>query len=629
MVTQIFGLLNLNGIALVSKKMADQAKYLVSHRWYETDVEEGRLGVIIIGDTKKELRKIPLQKFENLTVCADITFYNRQELEDRLKLPENLSDIEILGYAFRTWGHECVRYFTGDFAFAIWDSEKQELFCARDHIGMRPFFYAQINGGFVFASELRMVIAGFETLPPLNNSFLLDTLVTVISEKHETAFENIFRLPPAHRLFYSKGKVKIEKYHQFDTSKKISYKDEGEYIDCFRKLLVNAVEIRCEGALNIASELSGGLDSSLVTCVAADFASPRAIPFTAFSNTLPDNHGTAMIDEKEHIQKILGWKTFNWCEVNDIWDTIPEIIAHTIKAQACFTQQRFHMLNKGIYTAAGKSGADILLSGFGGDEMVSARTGNAWNDMLKEKQWRYFYQALKHDTWLPKAIIKGLKAIALYHLKRNSKPGKTSGVFTPQMLKKRLNNLPLLPEFMSDKHLKERYFSKHERIAALFLAERQLQKIDHQHVSQRLEYSYAAAAQYGLQYRYPLLDIRLLQTVLSFPSWMKNRPGMDRYLFRQAMKGLVPEEIRLRRDKTGAVIPHIYTRFQIDKRLLSDFFRKCSEDDYLKSIFDFSRFDGWMEALLERNPGEMNYLMPGAFYNYLMVIHWFKEYRSK
>ena len=286
------------------------------------------------------------------------------------------------------------------------------------------------------------------------------------------------------------------------------------------------------------------------------------------------------------------------------------------------------MFNKGIYEAAAQSGMEVLLSGFGGDEMVSVRTGNAWNDLLSERQWNHYFQALRHQTVLPKAVLRGLKTFLKYQLKKNKEPGITSGIFTPQMLTRRFGNLPLQPQFVTENHLKERYFSKHDRKVELFLAYRQLRRISHQHVPQRLEYSHAAAAYYGIQYRYPLLDIRLLQTFISYPSWMKNRPGTDRYLFRQALKGVIPETIRLRADKTGAVIPHTYLRLKKDRELILNFIQSCSTDSYLNQIFDFSRFENWLDALLERNPDDINYLMPGAFYNYLMILSWFTRQKT-
>ncbi|HJX70909.1 MAG TPA: asparagine synthase-related protein, partial [Bacteroidales bacterium] len=560
--------------------------------------------------------------------CADVKFYNRKELKNKLDINNNPEDAALLLHAFRKWGVRCVDYLIGDFAFAIWNAQKQELFCARDQIGIRPFYYCQPEKGFAFASEMNTLKAIYKDALTFNKEYYLDTLVSMISDKSYTAFKEIFRLPPAHYLIYRKGNIQIQKYWQLDPEQKIRYHSDDDYISHFFETLKNAVETRCEGVSNIGSELSGGLDSAAVTCIASKYADDNEITFTAFSNTLPENHNTVMKDEREYMLNVLEWKKMNWCNVNELKDSIPKLINHTLNLQGCFTQQRFNMFNKGIYEAAAQAGARILLSGFGGDEMVSARTGNAWNDLINEREWRHFYEALRYQTFLPKAVLKSLKILLKYQLKKNRQPGITSGKFIPRMLKRRFGNLPLQPQFAKENQLKERYFRKHERNAELYLAYRQLQKISHQHVPQRIEYSYAAAAYYGIQYRYPLLDIRLLQTCLSFPSWMKNRPGTDRYLFREALKGVIPEAIRLRADKTGAVIPHIYLRLKKDRELIMNFIQECSKDEYFNQIFDFSRFESWIDALLQRNPDEMNYLMPGAFYNYLMILSWFTRQKT-
>jgi asparagine synthase (glutamine-hydrolysing) len=629
MITGIFGSIHLQDKNRIPDYLKSEAKYGIPHTVHFEDIDHGQLGIILIRKYNNKLVNLPLQKHKDLVVCADITLYNRKELRSRLNIDDNSDDTELLIHSFRKWGLRCVEYLVGDFAFAIWNEQKQELFCARDQTGIRPFYYSKTEEGFVFGSEMNMPKSVYKNELTLNRDYFLDTLVAGISDKPFTAFKEIFRLPPAHYLIYRKGNIQIEKYWQLDPEQKIRYQNDDEYFAHFYEILQNVINDRCEGTSNIGSELSGGLDSTAVTCIASEYADNHKTPFTAYSNTLPINHNTVMKDEREHMLKVLEWRKMNWCEVNELKDSIPELIDHTLNLQGCFTQQRFHMFNKGIYEAAAKSGVEVLFSGFGGDEMVSARTGNAWNDLIREKQRNYFNQALKYHTFLPKAVLKGLKILLIYQLKKNREPGVTSGIFTPLMLTRRLKTLPLDPQFAIDNELKERYFQKHEKKAWLFLANRQLQRINHQHIPQRLVYSCAAADFYGIQYRYPLLDIRLLQTCLSFPAWIKNRPGTDRYLFRQSIKGVVPEEIRLRADKTGAVIPHMYLRLKKDRELILDFLNKCASEGNLNHIFDFSRFEGWLDALLERNPDEMNYLMPGAFYNYLMILWWFNRQNTE
>lgn len=624
MITEFLGILNLPEADKTYKLIKKNAAYQVPCCFNQIEFFEGLLSNVSIGSDIP--RKILIE--DELILSGDISVYNRDALIKELVVSaENLTDEELLLKAFRKWDRNLVNHIRGDFAFAIWNCQKKELLCARDHFGIRPFYYSLINDGIIFGSELSFPKAGFkERNPELNPEYFLDTLVTMISDRHITAFKNIYRLPPAHVLLFKDGKTKLECYWQPDPVKKIRFMNEDDYTNYLKEILIKAVEDRCRGAQSVGSELSGGLDSSAVTCLSADFTKKNNTPFHAFSNTLPDNHNTNLTDEKEHILKILSYKNIPWHEVNSIDSSIPGIVQHALNAQSCFTQQRFHMFNQGVFEAARKYETGILLSGFGGDEMVSARTGFSYNDLIDEKQWKHLFKALGKDNQnIPIVFLKGLKQLLKYYFQKNRNLGTTSGVFSPDMLNKRFNNLALNKEYSEKHKLKERYFTKHQRQKHLFLAFRQSQKINHQHVPQRLEYSYAAAAQYGIQYRYPLFDPHLVQSYLSFPAWVKHKPSEDRYMFRQIIKNVVPEEIRFRKDKSGTVIPYIGLKLITEKKIVLERIENFSHNKYLNQIFDFSKFDGWLNDILEKNEDEMNFLMPGAFYNYLMIMMYFNE----
>jgi len=129
---------------------------------------------------------------------------------------------------------------------------------------------------------------------------------------------------------------------------------------------------------------------------------------------------------------------------------------------------------------------------------------------------------------------------------------------------------------------------------------RQVERIMADHLPQRLEYCYAAAAQQGIEYRYPLLDVDLIETCLSFPPWLKRHRGINRYLFRQAIRGYVPEDIRLRNDKTGATIPQTFFSLVQEQEAILEAIRAGSRVDWLNEIFDLTRFPEWYARLVAR-----------------------------
>lgn len=618
MVTEFFGILNIPDADEVIKRIKINLAYKKPHYLKLTEFEGGVAGSVSIGEkyTSNVIQE------GNTILLSDASIYNRHELIQKLSLDsKNINDTELLLKGYNVWNHQVVNYLNGDFAFAVFNTKTGELFCARDFPGVRPLYYSLYKDGIIFGSELKIIKAIFSKTAELNDDFFLDSLLNLISDINLTAYKNIYRLPPSHCLYFSRGKTKVEAYNELNPSLKIRFKNNNEYKDHLKHTLISAVEDRCKNISFLGSELSGGLDSSTVTSIAADYANQNNVSFSAFSNTLPDEHSLNIKDEKEYIRKMVGHKKMSWVEVNKTEDSVPDLIKNSLNIQDCFTQQRFHMFNTGIYKIAGVKDVQVLLSGFGGDEVVSARTGFAWNDFIDEKQWRMFFNALKYEKkGNLRAAIKGIKQFVKFYLLKNKENGSTTGIFTSDLLEKRFKQLAINKRYAEVHQLKTRYFEKHKRQKQLYLSYRQCQKINHPHVSQRLEYSYVAAAQYGIQYRYPLLDKKLIQTFIAYPAWKKHQPGKDRYIFREIIENIVPDEIRLRSDKTGFVIPHINQRLLQDKELITGLIKEFSKQEELREIFDFSGFPAWLNKLIERNKDDINYLMPGAFYNYLMIM---------
>jgi asparagine synthase (glutamine-hydrolysing) len=563
----------------------------------------------------------------NLVIAADASLYNKKELVYRLG--NNISvpatgDAKLILLAYEKWGTRCLEQLYGDFAFVIFDTQSGEIFCGRDPMGVRPFFYTIQGNSFIFSSELRMVLGACKNAPELNEEYFLDSLITVKTEKSKSPFDTIMRLPPAYYLTGRGGQVSVTQYWQPDARASIDLDNEDEYIEMFRELLLNAVNMRCNGVASLGSELSGGLDSSAVTGIAVEYAAGENMPFSAFSNIFPAGTGIEFKDEMEFISSMLAHKTMNWVGVDRLNQTLPGLFRHTLDIQGCFVQQNFNIFNKGIYEAAEQQGTHVLLSGFGGDELVSARISLPWNELVRDRKWQVLRDEIYYNGFTPRSLLKPGLIGARYLYSRIRKPSGRTGVFTPQLLERRLSNLPLIPAFAEKHKLAARFREKYTFPYQEKLSFRQLLRIDKEHLPQRMEYCYTAAAQYGIEYRYPLLDVNLVLAGLAFPPWLKQHHGTNRYLFRQVIKDFVPEVIRKRDDKSGTTIPHIYYSLLNEKNNILDLVNSCSASEYLNQVFDLSRFPAWYEMLVKRDREDMNYMMPGAFYGYLMMLMYFR-----
>lgn len=180
------------------------------------------------------------------------------------------SDTELILAMYQAKGENLIHELPGMFAFAIWDDKKQELFCARDRFGEKPFYYAiGKNGEFIFASEIKAILASGLMTPEVNNEALAHFLQYGYVNAQQSIYSNIFTLPPAHQLNYSNGKISVKRYYSIPKNDlKISLSEAKEE---FSYLLKSAVQKQLIADVEVGSFLSGGLDSSTIVGVVNDF----------------------------------------------------------------------------------------------------------------------------------------------------------------------------------------------------------------------------------------------------------------------------------------------------------------------------------------------------------------------
>ena len=195
------------------------------------------------------------------------------------------SDVELILHAYDAWGADCVGRLVGDFAFCVWDRGRRRLFCARDHFGVKPFYYATVGNALVVCSALK----GLRRHPAISNrlhdhaigDFLLFGLCM---EASHTAFADVSRLPPGHRLNcpVPSGGPRVERYWSLEPGEIVRRADEREPVERFSSLMQIAVSDRLR-ADRVGVLMSGGLDSSSVASVAAEILGPEPDGLHAFT----------------------------------------------------------------------------------------------------------------------------------------------------------------------------------------------------------------------------------------------------------------------------------------------------------------------------------------------------------
>lgn len=235
-------------------------------------------------------------------ITADARLDGRAELFAQLadagrKPARTAPDCELILHAYAAWGEECLQRLRGDFAFGIWDAHRKSLFCARDHLGIKPLYFTEQQNFFLFSNTLDCVRMHPDVPDELNDAAIADFLLFGLNcDPATTTFRAIQRLPPAHFLRMSREGLRIGRYWSLPVDGRIRYRRADEYVENFQILLRNAVADRLRGG-RVGVLLSGGLDSSSVAATARELSPERGESgklrayTVTHENLLPDKDG--------------------------------------------------------------------------------------------------------------------------------------------------------------------------------------------------------------------------------------------------------------------------------------------------------------------------------------------------
>ena len=290
MVSGFVGILNLDGSPVDSRMLQDLTNFL-SFRGPDAQAIWGDgptgLGHALLQVTSgATLEKQPAQLDGRLWIVADARIDARAELIDKLKAKSNAAsslslatpDSELILRAYDSWGESCVEHLLGDFSFALWDARTKRLFCARDHFGIKLFYYAQVGSCFIVSNTCDCIRMHPAVSNRLNDLAIADFLLfDTNQDPGATSFADIHRLPPAHILSCEPGTLSTRRYWELSVNTPIHYARDQDYIDRFRELLDAAVADRLPtGSAGIM--MSGGLDSTIVAASAQRILNRNGYP---------------------------------------------------------------------------------------------------------------------------------------------------------------------------------------------------------------------------------------------------------------------------------------------------------------------------------------------------------------
>ena len=496
----------------------------------------------------------PMHYRHRYTIVYNGEIYNYVELKETLVKKGyhfvSHTDTEVVLAAYACYGYDCLQYFDGMFAFAIWDNIEHTLFCARDRFGEKPFYYNYnaATNELVFASEMKALWAA--GIPKKMRSDMLFNYLTLgwvqsAVSKEQTFYENIFSLPPAHCILYhfppnNTVTFAISSYWDLDKETTVQGRTDEQLLSTFIDLLTTSVSRRLRSNVPVGSSLSGGLDSSSIVAVINQMIGDGAKQKT-FSATFPGFEK----DESAYINQVVerfGVDNYTTTPTAvDFIQDLPSLIHHQeepFQSASIFAQYK-------VYQLARQHGVTVILDRQGADETMAGYTKYYhwyWQELIAAKQWKTVSDERRSASQNGHAIDWGFRNYIAAFL-----PQVAANQLEKNVCQQQRHNHDLTKEFIH--HNQKRSNIYKPAIATLndvlYFNTMQFG------LEELLRYADRNSMAHGREVRLPFLNHQLVEFVFSLPAKHKIRCGFTKYLLRQSMDKLLPKAIVWRTDKVG------------------------------------------------------------------------------
>lgn len=498
-----------------------------------------------------------------LTVVFNGAIYNYLELRRELIAKghpiESYSDTEVLLYAYREWGEQCLDRFLGMFAFAVWDESRRRLFCARDRVGIKPFYYSFDGKCFIFASEIKAILGSGLTGVQLNREALQDYLTFQFCVADKTLFKGIRKLEPGHCLVVQggPGKISLTNRQYWDVSYDVDNEhDDAWFVEHLAGLIEDAIRIHLRSDVPLGAYLSGGLDSSTVVSLAAHLLKGERIK--TFTGAFPEG---PQFDETRYAKSVAEFAGTDYHEIyiqgSDLPDVLPRLIyymdepaggpgvipqyyvsrlaAQHVKVAlggqggdelfigyarylVCYLEQCIH---GAIYQTADEGRYAVTLESIVPNlpllKAYKAMLGEFWRDGLFNSPDRRYFRLVDRSEGMTHLFARGI-------FDNGYSPfGSFQEIFARDGLHSLINRMT--------------YFDLKGSLPALL------------HVEDR------ASMAASIESRVPLLDHRIVELMARVPPNVKFAGARMKHLLKEAVRNTVPAAIYERTDKMGFPTP--------------------------------------------------------------------------
>ena len=535
--------------------------------YFDKDVNFGfrRLSIIDLHEGSQPI----LNESGDTAIIFNGEIYNYQELREDLVAKgykfKTHTDTEVILHGYEEYGEEGIlAKLRGMFAFTIWDSKKEKLFGARDHFGIKPYYYALLDGDLLFGSEVKSFLKYPKFKKAVNEKALKHYLVFQYNPLEETFFKGVKKLRPGHYYIYENGKMEIKTYYNLT----LDYKDMtfDEAVGKIEKEVEESVKYHKISDVEVGSFLSGGVDSSYVVAT--------ALPDKTFSVGF-DNKGFNETMYAKELSDSLGIKNFaKLITPDEFFEGINKVQYYSDEPHANLSSVPLYFLSK-----LASEQVKVVLSGEGADELFAGY--NEYADALPQRMYRKLPFSLRHKLYMKykdRKHFRGQTIILKYGQKVEDRYIGPAEIMTDELANSLVTSKYKNAETSRD--LTKKYYDEVKNMddvskrlyldMKMWIVEDILLKADKMTMANSIEL------------RVPLLDKKMWELARTIPVKHKVHNEITKYAFRRAAKNKLPEDWAKRR-KLGFVVPFVvWIKEEKYYKIVKEVFNK----DFVSEFFD-------------------------------------------
>ena len=486
----------------------------------------------------------------DLAVTYNGEIYNYLELKDELARKgysfASSSDTEVILKSYEEWGTGCFGRFNGMWALAIFDRRKRKVVLSRDRFGKKPLYYYRTDRELVFSSEIKAILRYPGVIKKPNHGKIfryISTNYRYVDIDTESYFEGILQVPKSSFMEIDENlKVKTSYYWRLNTAILNDDITDETAVNDFRDILIDAVRLRLRSDVPVGCMLSGGLDSTSITAIAYKILKN---PITVFSGITGNVKG--VYDESEYIDSVIKETkaVFHYIrpEPADLFNVVDEMLAFHDEPLSTVTWYSLYLIARKVKL----ENTPVLLNGHGGDELVAGY----WDHY----HYNFYDLERNRDT---KSLQYELNAWKANH-DRDATELERYRKYISDLTANKVNGMSRFPDY-SDCFTQEvagrfRNFTRWEDRGDTLLSKRLYSEMMYETIPASLRPEDRNTMSQSIESRSPFLDHRLAEYCFSLPNRFKIRNGLGKWILREAMKGILPENVRTRKDKSGFIAP--------------------------------------------------------------------------